>query len=63
MQIFSDEKGKGDTVIVLTKADGKALVQALEVATARKKDQVKPLRAGSKAYKVAHEIEMSLPVF
>ncbi|SON54283.1 hypothetical protein HDIA_0742 [Hartmannibacter diazotrophicus] len=63
MKIFSDEDGKGDTVIVLSKDDGKALVRALEVATTRKPAAFKALAANSKAYQIARKIELNLPVF
>lgn len=65
MQIFEDSTGKGDSVIVLNKEEGRALLRALEFATSPRKAlaEMKPLQRSSKAFKIAEKIEQQLAVY
>lgn len=65
MQIFDDGTGNGDSVIILSKQEGQALLRALEFATAPKHTlkEMKALSRSSKAHKVASEIEAKLACY
>lgn len=65
MQIYEDVDGKGRTVLILEKQDGRDLIRALEYATAPQKvlRDMKALPKSSRAFKIANEIENTLSVF
>ena len=63
MRIFENSNGKGETILILDKNEGQALCRALEISTAPKLLELRPLRRSSNAWKIANEIEQKLPCF
>ena len=61
--MYSADDDKGETIIIIEKSEGQALVRALELCIAPKLDGIRPLQKSSKAYKVANEINHKLCCF
>ncbi|MGR6465406.1 hypothetical protein [Rhizobium sp. PAMB 3182] len=62
MKLFSDDKGKGDVVIILDNKEGRALYAALMQAIQPPKDG-KKISKQSQAYKVAFTITEELSIW
>lgn len=65
MKIFDEGNGNGDSVILLSKKEGQALIKALNFATTSTKNLKvkKALSKSSTAYKMAKKIEDELACF